>query len=150
VWNVCAANVAARRLFGGWIGGEDRNLLRYVFLCDEARNFLDDWEGSAQRILAEFRAESVRGDKNQVELFVKTLRADSADFERLWHSQRVLNREGGLRRFHHPLDGVLDFDQVTLGFTAWPAFRLVTLTPVDRGECGGTRECVYFQTMTIL
>ncbi|MBE7619749.1 helix-turn-helix domain-containing protein [Komagataeibacter sp. FXV2] len=129
LWNACVANKAARRLFVGWLDSEERNLLRYVFLDPAARTFLDDWEGSARRVLAEFRAASIRGDTHLVETLVQELRSRSPDFERLWHNQSVLLREGGPRRFRHPADGPLDFDQTTLTFTTWPHYQLVTLKP---------------------
>lgn len=129
LWNACAANDAARHLFAGWLDGKERNLLRYVFLAPDARTFLDDWESSARRVLAEFRAVSVRGDTEQVDALVQELRSMSLDFERLWHNQSVLLREGGARKFHHPVDGPVDFDQTTLTFTTWPQYQLVTVRP---------------------
>lgn len=108
LWNACAANDAARHLFGGWLDGKERNLLRYVFLAPDARTFLDDWKSSARWVLAEFRAVSIRGDKRQVNALV---------------------REGGPRKFHHPIDGPVDFDQTTLTFKTWSQYQLVALKP---------------------
>lgn len=129
LWNACAANDAATHLFAGWLDGKERNLLRYVFLAPDARMFLDDWESSARRVLAEFRAVSIRGDTEQIDALVRELRSLSPDFERLWHNQSVLLREGGARKFHHPVDGPVDFDQTTLTFTTWPQYQLVTVRP---------------------
>ncbi|MBO1361621.1 helix-turn-helix domain-containing protein [Acetobacter sacchari] len=129
LWNICAANATARLLFGEWLSGDDPNLLRYVFLSSEAKNFLSDWEHSARRVLAEFRADSIHGEKEQVESLIETLRAGSSEFDRLWHDQAVLAREGGARRFRHTTDGVLNFEQTTLIFATWPQYKLVTLTP---------------------
>ena len=129
LWNACAANDAARHLFAGWLNGKERNLLRYVFLAPDAHSFLDNWENSARRVLAEFRAVSIRGDKQQVDALAQELRSRSPDFERLWHNQSVLLREGGPRKFHHPIDGPVDFDQTTLTFTTWPQYQLVALKP---------------------
>ncbi|XAE44509.1 helix-turn-helix transcriptional regulator [Nguyenibacter vanlangensis] len=103
LWNACAANEPARNLFVGWLDSRERNLLRYVFLAPGARNFLNNWESSAQRVLAEFRAASIHGDKQRVETLVQELRSRNPDFERLWHNQSVLLREGGARRFNHPI-----------------------------------------------
>lgn len=129
LWNVCKANAPARLLFGEWLNGDAPNLLRYVFLSSGARDFLNDWEQSARRVLAEFRADSVHGEKGQVESLIETLRAGNPEFDRLWHDQAVLSREGGARRFRHPTDGVLNFEQTTLIFATWPQYKLVTLTP---------------------
>ncbi|GBQ11566.1 putative transcriptional regulator [Swaminathania salitolerans LMG 21291] len=130
LWNIRVANEAACTLFGAWFGAGDRNLLDYVFLDPEARRFMDRWEHNAQRVLAEFRSDSLHGETEKVGALVSRLRAASRDFERLWHQQAVTTREGGPRRFHHPADGVLDFEQTTLGFTTWPQYRMVVLRPV--------------------
>lgn len=129
LWNACTANKPARDLFVGWLDSGDFNLLRYIFLAPAARDFIDDWESSARRVLAEFRACSVYGDKEQVEKLVHELRTKSPDFKRLWPHQRTQRREGGSRRFHHPVSGPVILDQTTLTFTAWPQYRLVTLRP---------------------
>jgi len=130
LWNACAANDAARHLFAGWLDGKERNLLCYVFLAPDARTFLDDWESSARRVLAEFRAVSIRGDKQEVDALVQELRSRSPGFERLWYNQSVLLREGGPRKFRHRIDGPVDFDQTTLIFTTWPQYQLVTVRPL--------------------
>lgn len=131
LWSVRAANDAARHLFAGWIGGAEPNLLRYVFLDPQARLFLDDWHDRARRILAEFRADTARRpDDAAMRALVERLRGESHDFERVWNSHAVLSREGGRRRFIHPEDGVLHYDQVTLIPAAHPGYKLVTLVPV--------------------
>ncbi|GBQ72325.1 putative transcriptional regulator [Ameyamaea chiangmaiensis NBRC 103196] len=130
LWTVCAANDAARHLFGPWLDGRDPNLLRFVFLAPEARDFVEHWDSTAWRVLAEFRADSVRADARQVEALVAELCAHSPAFAGLWQRQSVLTREGGPRRFRHPTDGPLAFEQTTLRFSAWPDYRLVTLTPI--------------------
>ena len=43
LWNARACNDAARRLFVGWLDGEEPNLLRYVFLNPVARRVIPDW-----------------------------------------------------------------------------------------------------------
>ncbi|MDE7548342.1 helix-turn-helix transcriptional regulator [Acetobacter fabarum] len=129
LWNACAANKAARNLFVGWLDSRECNLLRYIFLTPDARTFLDDWETSARRVLAEFRATSIHGDRQQVDTLVQDLMSQSPDFERLWHNQSVLLRAGGARRFHHPVHGPVNLEQTTLTFTTWPQYQLVTLTP---------------------
>ncbi len=129
LWNACACNRPAQDLFVGWLDSGEHNLLRYVFLAPCARTFLEDWENSARRVLAEFRAASIHGDRKQVETLVHDLRSQSPDFERLWHNQSVLLREGGARRFYHPVKGLVDFDQTSLTFTTWPQYQLVTLRP---------------------
>ncbi len=136
LWTAVGWNPAAQRLFGGWLGaGEDsreRNLLRYVFLDPAARTFILDWENRARRLLAEFRADTARlqddpGVGPSVSALVEGLRQQSPLFARLWDDHGVLEREGGLRRFAHPLDGLLTLEQVTLRPGGRSGYTLVML-----------------------
>ncbi|MFT9091657.1 MAG: helix-turn-helix transcriptional regulator [Gluconacetobacter sp.] len=130
LWSVRAANAGALHLFAGWIGGEEPNLLRYVFLNPEARIFLDDWPDRARRLLAEFRADTARRpDDRAMQAMVDDLRAASSDFQRLWTCHAVLSREGGRRMFNHPQDGVLHYEQITLIPATYPGYKMVTLIP---------------------
>ncbi|MBK3778514.1 helix-turn-helix domain-containing protein [Azospirillum brasilense] len=128
VWNARGWNGPAAHLFSGWLGGTERNLLRYVFLDPSAREFIAGWEDRARRLLAEFRADTARraGDA-EVTTLVDGLRAASPRFARLWQDQGVLEREGGTRGFTHPLDGTLVYEQVTLCPAGRSDYKLVML-----------------------
>jgi transcriptional regulator with XRE-family HTH domain len=128
-WTARRWNDKASRLFAGWLDADgERNLLRYIFLRPEARLLISDWEERAQRVVAEFRA-GMTGhiDDPEVRRLVDELRAESADFGRCWEAHGVLVREGGERRFKHPTDGLLHYQQVSLSFAGWPDFRLTML-----------------------
>jgi transcriptional regulator with XRE-family HTH domain len=127
-WNACAWNGAAERLFSDWLKGAERNLLRYVFLAPAARRFIVDWEDRARRVLAEFRADFSRslGDPQMAALQAE-LRARSPLFARWWDEQAVMAREGGPRRFDHPQDGPLVFEQFTFHPAERPDCKLVLL-----------------------
>jgi transcriptional regulator with XRE-family HTH domain len=127
-WDACAWNAAAERLFTGWLGGGDANLLRYIFRAPEARRLIVDWEDRARRVLAEFRADFSRrlGDPRLTAL-VDELRAGEPLFAGWWDAQAVLAREGGLRRFAHPQDGLMAFDQLTFEPADRPDCKLVLL-----------------------
>ena len=140
LWTAVGWNPAAERLFGGWLGqgnprqgGGERNLLRYVFLDPTARSFILDWDNRARRLLAEFRAETARHPEDPaVQALVDGLRRESPPFARMWDDHGVLEREGGLRRFDHPLDGPLTLEQVTLRPGGRSAYTLVMLLdPAD-------------------
>jgi transcriptional regulator with XRE-family HTH domain len=131
-WNVCCANAAARRLFVGLFDGDDQpNLLRYIFTSAQARALLPDWETRCERVLAEFRRDygRVLGDP-RVAGVVAWLRENSGAFRTAWDRQSVLAREGGLRLFQHPQDGLLRFTQHTLAEVERGDFRLVVLEAV--------------------
>jgi len=131
-WNAVAWNPAAERLFVGWLEGPERNLLRYLFRAPAARSLILGWEDRARRVLAEFRADFSRslGDP-QMQALIGGLRAEDARFAQWWDEQAVLAREGGLRRFRHPQDGVLAFEQFSFQPAERPDCKLVLLAPRD-------------------
>ncbi|MCE7798365.1 helix-turn-helix transcriptional regulator [Sphingobium sufflavum] len=131
-WTICGWNGAARRLFVGLEGAGHANLLRYVFTHPAARSLIPDWEERAARLLAEFRADYGRNLADpRARAVVDWLAADSAFFRDAWERQAVAGREGGVRLFHHPLDGAMRFEQHTLHAAERPDFKLVALQPVS-------------------
>jgi len=131
LWNACSWNERASRLFQGWLSeGCQRNLLAFVFLDPAARELIPNWKERARRLLAEFRSDYGHSftDPRARDL-VESLRRDSALFRQAWDAQIVLEREGGLRSFHHPVDGLLRFTQHTFTPSERPDYKLVFLTP---------------------
>lgn len=130
LWSARAWNAAAAHLFSPWLGGPEPCLLAFVFRDPRARGFIVDWEERARRIIAEFRADTAHApDDPATAALIAGLRADSPDFARLWDGHAVATRDGGARRFHHPEDGLLDYEQVTLLPAAHPDHKIVMLLP---------------------
>src|SRR5262249_10547423 len=131
-WNAVAWNAPARRLFVGWLDQSPPsapNLLRFIFLEPAARRFIHSWEERARRVLAEFRAEcGTYPDDPGMRSLAGELRGRSGLFARLWEEHAVLGREGGLRQFHHPRDGLLTYAQIGFALAGQPEFKLVMLT----------------------
>jgi transcriptional regulator with XRE-family HTH domain len=131
-WTAGAGNADAAELFVGWLDNAsiDRNLLRYVFLVPAARSLIADWEHRARRLVAEFRADFHRrpGDPSMKDL-VEQLCRDSMPFADYWQRQDVLYREGGGRRFRHPVRGELEYTQTTLLLASQLELKLVCLEP---------------------
>jgi MmyB-like transcription regulator ligand binding domain len=128
-WTACAWNIAAARLFVGWLtpSGE-RNLLRFIFLEPTARSLISDYEERARRVVAEFRADvSTHLDDASIRELVDGVRSDSKLFARLWGEHGVLGREGGARTFNHPTQGDLCYEQVTFNVANRPDLKLVML-----------------------
>ncbi|MDI7774177.1 helix-turn-helix transcriptional regulator [Asticcacaulis sp. EMRT-3] len=126
-WDAVAWNKGAQSLFTGWLGGAERNLLRYVFLDPEARSFIADWETRAVRLVAEFRADTADAPADPVRrALVEELSHASADFKAAWASQAVLEREGGLRVFHTD-QGEARHRQFTLRPSGFADLRLIVL-----------------------
>ena len=132
LWNACAWNQAAERLFQGWLTpGCQRNLLVFVFLDPRARELIPNWNKRARRLLAEFRGDYGHSFTDpRARALVEALGRDSALFRAAWDEQSVLEREGGLRHFQHPEDGALRFLQHTFSPSERPDHKLVILTPV--------------------
>jgi transcriptional regulator with XRE-family HTH domain len=131
LWNACAWNDAAQRLFQGWLTpGRQRNLLVFVFLEPAARDLIPNWDLRARRLLAEFRGDYGHSFTDpRARALVERLRRDSALFRQAWDEHSVLEREGGLRHFQHPQDGALCFLQHSFSPSERPDHKLVILTP---------------------
>ncbi|MFM9912767.1 MAG: helix-turn-helix transcriptional regulator [Methylophilaceae bacterium] len=135
-WDLLAWNKGAEELFSGWLdqarSKDDPlpNLLRFVFLNLEARQFVVNWEVRARRLVAEFRADC-RGrlEEPVLQRLVTELSQSSADFDRYWKQHDVLERQGGQRAFNHPRRGLINYQQVTLRPVEQEQLKLVLLTP---------------------
>jgi transcriptional regulator with XRE-family HTH domain len=136
-WTARAWNAAAARLFYGWLDeeSEDRNLLKFVFLSPDAQTLIADWPERSRRLVAEFRADYSRRphDVAMLEL-IEDLSMNSQLFSQYWKDQAVLHREGGERRFNHPVGGAQCFLQTTLLVASQQECKLVCLAPVEEGK----------------
>ena len=130
LWTVRGFNPAAQHLFAPWFETGELCLLRYLFLDPRASDFVLDWDDRARRLVAEFRADTARSlDNPALTELVLDLKRRSPVFARLWNRHAVLPREGGLRTFRHPQDGLLRYRQVTLVPATHPDHKLVMLLP---------------------
>ncbi len=137
-----AWNDQAGELFVGWLdtGAEQPNLLEFVFLSERARDLLGDWPERARRLVAEFRADFNRAPGDvRLQALAESLAERSADFERIWRSQDVLNRDGGVRTFSHPERGESQFFHTTFHLASHAGVKLVCLLPLchDADQCIG-------------
>lgn len=141
-WDALAWNRQATALFEGWLPRRRMaqakaqqvapNLLRYVFLHPQAPRLIVDWENRAQRLVAEYRADTAAWRDDPVRQgFVDELRRASPVFNAAWQSQQVLSREGGSRAFSHSRLGRCEYEQVTLRVAQQPDLKLVALVQVS-------------------
>jgi transcriptional regulator with XRE-family HTH domain len=137
-WDLLHWNAAAAELFAGWLdqphaeGAPAPNMLRFVFLQASTREFLFDWEVRARRITAEFRADCrARLEDPALAALIGELTERSADFARFWKQHDVLERQGGLRTFRHPVRGQISYQQVTLKPVEHEHIKVVLLKPAD-------------------
>ena len=134
-WNAVAWNAQAAELFAGWLNvdpAETPNQLRFMFMTPQARTLIANWPERAQRLVAEFRADVGRhADQAPLAGLIAELSGASTGFRHWWGAQQVLGRDGGLRRFQHPAQGALEFNQVTLHLARQHEVKLVMLLPVS-------------------
>jgi transcriptional regulator with XRE-family HTH domain len=136
-WDVIAWNYAALRLFGDFAAmpDQERNLLWYMFARPATRNLVVDWEERAQRLLAEFRADTYPyQSEGWFTTFVHSLAEASPEFAQGWDRHNVLVRAGGRRDFQHPLVGYLVLEQTTFYLSQAPEIKLVLHVPLDEHD----------------
>ncbi|NYT65613.1 helix-turn-helix domain-containing protein [Alcaligenaceae bacterium] len=128
-WNVLAWNQPLLQLFNGWPASvNEPNLLRYIFMEPAARSLIVDWEQRASRVVAEFRADAgVHADEADVATLLQELVTSSPVFAHWWTRHAVVDREGGLREFQHPQQGLLCYQQLTFRLATRPDCKLVML-----------------------
>ncbi|MFA7268971.1 MAG: helix-turn-helix transcriptional regulator [Sterolibacterium sp.] len=135
-WDLLAWNRPAAKLFTGWLdkplpsSAPLPNMLRFVFLMPQARQFVVGWEARARRIAAEFRADCrSRLEEPALQRLIEELMQASPDFARYWKQHDVMERQGGQRAFNHPLRGLINYQQVTLRPVEHEQLKLVLLKP---------------------
>jgi transcriptional regulator with XRE-family HTH domain len=116
-WDVLAANPAARELFGDWSGTRGtRNLVRWMFTSDAAREIYLEWEPEARAMLGRFRLAAARhpGDQRVARLIAE-LRRDSPEVRDWWPAHHVTPIGGeGVKKLRHPRFGPAEYSHVIL------------------------------------
>jgi transcriptional regulator with XRE-family HTH domain len=134
LWDVVAWNDAARVVIGDYpqMTSRDRNAIWRVFTSPAHRQLLVDWEGSARRLLAQFRATCGRylGDPRLTEL-ISDLMICSPEFRAWWPDHEVLGAPDGRKTFNHPRAGHLVFEHLTFQVFDAPDLRVNVYTPLD-------------------
>jgi hypothetical protein len=114
--DVLAANRLARALYTDFesLPHRERNMARFIFLDDSARDLYIDWAGAARGIVGSLHlyAGQHPADPQLAEL-IGDLEVRDTDFRRWWAHHDVYTRAHGTKRYHHPMVGDL-----TLGYDA--------------------------------
>ncbi|GIJ50248.1 transcriptional regulator [Virgisporangium aliadipatigenens] len=149
--DVLAANRTARALICDFpaLPAKRRNMARFVFLDENARDLLPDWPAVAADTVAVLRIDAGRHpDDPDLSALIGELSVKDPDFRRWWADHRVLVRSSGTKRYRHPLVGELtvtyqaftlpeDAEQTMFVYTAAPgteahtALRLLTSWTAD-------------------
>ena len=132
-WEFAAWNAAQARLYPRIesLPDDDRNLLWVLFADPATRQLIVDWDLHARQALAEFRASTTahRDDPLMVTL-IERLRDASPEFDGWWAEHDVARFETRLRRFNHPIAGLLTFEYQLLAPAEWPSLTVAVQLPV--------------------
>jgi transcriptional regulator with XRE-family HTH domain len=115
--DVLATNRLARAFYTDFEArpARERNMARFIFLDEAARELYVDWPAAARGVVATLHvyAGTHPHDPQLAEL-VGDLSVRDADFRRWWAQHDVFVREHGTKRYHHPLVG-----ELALGYEAF-------------------------------
>ncbi|NMO55397.1 helix-turn-helix domain-containing protein [Actinoplanes sp. TBRC 11911] len=137
--DVLASNALARNLYTDFdsLPLGERNLVRFLFLHDAARDLYVDWQEAARDAVAGLQLYAGRNpnDRHLAKL-VEELSARDANFRRWWASNDVHQHTHGAYRLRHPAIGALTLHYETLANTAEPEqfIGLYTAEPGSSSE----------------
>jgi hypothetical protein len=129
---VLTANRAARELFTDWeaLPPGERNLVRWMFTSDRAREVYLEWEPEARAMLGRFRLAAARHPHDQgFEALITALRRDSPHVRDWWPRHDVTAMGNGSKKLLHPRLGPVDYSHVVLQVADNPDQTLVTYSP---------------------
>lgn len=94
-----------------------------------------NWEQVAQKVLAEFRAESVRyADEAWFKRLIADVQRVSPQFRAWWPRHEVRGRADARKDIEHPLVGCLRFEQTTLQVPTQPELKIMICTPLPETD----------------
>ena len=133
-WDVLAATPAARELFADWAAppAAERNLVRWMFTTDRAREVYLEWEPEARAMLGRFRMSAARHPEDpDIRALIAELRRDSEHVRDWWPRHDVAAIGGsGSKKLRHPRLGPVEYTHVVLQVADHPDQTLVTYSLV--------------------
>lgn len=129
-WNECLSAV-----FGdlAYLPDQNRNMLWLMFASPAHQAAIPDWEVAARSMLARFRVEYGRNQKDPRFLtLIERLRGASPSFRAWWPEHDVTVRNEKPKRFTAPGVGELELDQTVLLLEDAPHMRIVIYAPANR------------------
>ncbi|WP_327292285.1 helix-turn-helix transcriptional regulator [Streptomyces sp. NBC_01198] len=139
--DVLAANAMGRALFTDFeaLPHRERNMARFIFLDEAARELYADWPSSARGTVAALHLYAGRHphDPPLAEL-IGELSLRDQDFRRWWADHDVQRRTYGSKHYHHPLVGdlVLEYEALTPAGDRDQTLGLHTAEPGSPSEHG--------------
>src|SRR5690242_9520413 len=135
-WNFLAWNTAAEHvlLLSRSVPPYEYNAVWRMFANPISRHLCNPkWEQVAQKVLAEFRAESARyADEEWFKRLIADLQRVSPEFRAWWPRYDVRGRADAQKTLEHPLVGCLMFEHTTLQVPAQPELKVMIYTPLPQ------------------
>ena len=133
-WNFLAWNTTAEHvlLLSKSVPPYEYNAVWRIFVNPMSHILYNPkWELVAQRVLAEFRADSVRyADDEWFKRLIADLQHVSPEFRAWWPRHDVRGRSDGRKDIEHPLVGCLMFEHTTLQVPTAPELKVMIYTPL--------------------
>ncbi len=133
-WNHLAWNTTAEQVFllSRLVPPYEHNAVWRMFADPMSRHIHPTkWEQVAQKVLAEFRAESVPyADEEWFKRLVADLQRVSPEFRAWWPRHDVRGRADARKDIEHPLVGCLMFEHTTLQVPTMPELKIMIYTPL--------------------
>ncbi len=133
-WDYLAWNTAAERvlLLSKSVPPYEYNAVWRIFANPLSHHlYHPNWEQVAQKVLAEFRAESARSaDEEWFKRLIADLQRVSPEFRAWWPRHDVRGRADARKDIAHPLVGCLTFEQTTLQVPTQPELKLMIYAPL--------------------
>ncbi|HAT3850623.1 TPA: helix-turn-helix domain-containing protein [Serratia marcescens] len=127
-------NDAARTLIVDWsvIPETDRNSLKLMFLCEEYRKRIHDWDEAARHTISAFRCYYAASNRAQeFEDVINDLSARSSDFSTMWNGHDVKKVGAGNKTIINVHGQVNTFTYTSLEVESAPGMYLIFYM-----ECG--------------
>lgn len=125
--DVLASNRLAHALYTNFaaLPRRERNMARFLFLDESARDLLDDWAGVARSTVAGLHLYAgTHPDDPRLAELVGELSVRDKDFRRWWADHDVARRAHGTKTYHHPVVGDLTLDYEVFQPTSDPDLLL--------------------------
>jgi transcriptional regulator with XRE-family HTH domain len=137
-WDFLAWNSAAERalLLSRAVPPYEYNAVWRMFADPMSQQlYHPEWEQVAQKVLAEFRAESARyADEAWFKRLLADVQRVSPQFRAWWPRHDVRGRADARKNLEHPLVGRLRFEHTTLQVPTQPELKIMIYTPLPETD----------------
>jgi Helix-turn-helix. len=137
-WNCLAWNTAAEHvlLLSKSVPPYEYNAVWRMFADPmSCRIYSPKWEQVAQKVLAEFRADSaLYDDEEWFKRLIADLQRVSPEFRAWWPRHDVRGRADAQKDIEHPLVGRLMFEHTTLQVPTMPELKIMIYTPLPETD----------------